>query len=41
MLFELNQEQREFQKRVREIYEKEVSPLVEEYERKESFPTSL
>ncbi len=41
MLFELNNEQRAFQKRVREIYEREVSPLVEEYERKETFPVQL
>jgi len=41
MLFELNDEQRAFQKRVREIYEREVSPLVEEYERKEAFPVQL
>jgi alkylation response protein AidB-like acyl-CoA dehydrogenase len=41
MLFELNDEQRAFQKGVREIYEREVSPLVEEYERKEAFPTQL
>jgi alkylation response protein AidB-like acyl-CoA dehydrogenase len=41
MFFELNEGQKEFQKRVREIYEKEVSPLVEEYERKETFPVQL
>ncbi len=41
MLFELNDEQRDFQKKVREIYEREVSPLVEEYERKETFPVQL
>jgi butyryl-CoA dehydrogenase len=41
MIFELNEQQRGFQKRVREIYEREVSPLVEEYERKETFPVSL
>ncbi len=41
MLYELNEEQRAFQKRVRKIYEKEVSPLVEEYERKETFPVQL
>jgi alkylation response protein AidB-like acyl-CoA dehydrogenase len=41
MFFELNEQQRAFQKRVREIYEREVSPLVEEYERKETFPVSL
>ena len=41
MFSELNDEQKGFQKRVREIYEREVSPLVEEYERKETFPIQL
>lgn len=41
MLYELNEEQKAFQKRVRMIYEREVSPLVDEYERKESFPVQL
>jgi alkylation response protein AidB-like acyl-CoA dehydrogenase len=41
MFFELNDEQKDFQKRVREIYEREVVPFVEEYERKETFPTPL
>jgi butyryl-CoA dehydrogenase len=41
MFFELNDEQKEFRKKVREVYEREVSPLVEEYERKETFPVSL
>ena len=41
MFFELNEEQEAFEKRVREIYEREVSPLVEEYERKEAFPVQL
>ncbi len=41
MLYELNDEQRTFQKKVRAIYEREVSPLVEEYERKETFPVQL
>jgi alkylation response protein AidB-like acyl-CoA dehydrogenase len=41
MFYELNDEQRAFRKRVREIYEREVSPLVEEYERKETFPVQL
>jgi alkylation response protein AidB-like acyl-CoA dehydrogenase len=41
MFFELNEGQKEFQKRAREIYEKEVSPLVEEYEQKETFPVQL
>jgi alkylation response protein AidB-like acyl-CoA dehydrogenase len=41
MFFELNENQKGFQKRVREVYEREVGPLVEEYERKETFPVSL
>jgi butyryl-CoA dehydrogenase len=41
MFYELNDEQKAFQKKVREIYEREVSPLVEEYERKEAFPVQL
>jgi alkylation response protein AidB-like acyl-CoA dehydrogenase len=41
MFFELNEKQKVFQKKVREVYEREVSPLVEEYERKETFPVSL
>ena len=41
MLFELNQEQKVFQERVRDLFRREVTPLVEEYERKESFPTHL
>src|SRR4030042_2490218 len=41
MFFELNEEQKTFQKRVQGIFEREVSPLVEEYERKETFPVSL
>jgi alkylation response protein AidB-like acyl-CoA dehydrogenase len=41
MFFELNDGQRAFQKRVREIYEREVSPLVKEYEGKETFPVQL
>src|SRR4030067_2635420 len=41
MFYELNDEQKTFQKKVREIYEREVSPLVEEYERKETFPVHL
>jgi butyryl-CoA dehydrogenase len=41
MFFELNEKQKAFQKRVRQVYESEVSPLVEEYERKETFPVSL
>lgn len=41
MFFELNDEQKEFKKKVREVYEREVSPLVGEYERKEAFPVQL
>lgn len=41
MDFELDEKQREFQKKVREVYEKEVSPLIVEYEGKEAFPTFL
>jgi alkylation response protein AidB-like acyl-CoA dehydrogenase len=41
MFIELNEQQKEFQRRVREIYEREVSPLVEEYEKKETFPVQL
>jgi len=41
MFYELNEEQKAFRKKVREIYEREVSPLVEEYERKEAFPVQL
>ncbi len=41
MFFELNEEQKTFRKRVREIYEREVTPLVDEYERKETFPMPL
>src|SRR4030042_5990226 len=41
MFFELNDKQKEFQKRVQAIYEKEVTPLVKEYERKETFPIQL
>jgi alkylation response protein AidB-like acyl-CoA dehydrogenase len=41
MFFELNERQKEFQKKVREVYEKEVSPLVEEYEKRETFPVQL
>ena len=41
MFFELNKGQKEFQKKVLEIYEKEVSPLVEEYEKKGTFPVQL
>ena len=41
MFFELNDKQKEFRKRVQAIYEKEVTPLVEEYERKETFPVQL
>jgi butyryl-CoA dehydrogenase len=41
MFYELNDEQNAFRKKTREIYEREVSPLVEEYERKEAFPVQL
>jgi len=41
MFYEFNEEQKEFKKRVREFYEREVSPLVDEYERKEAFPVQL
>jgi butyryl-CoA dehydrogenase len=41
MFYELNDEQKAFRKRVLEIYEREVSPLVEEYEGRETFPVQL
>jgi len=41
MIFELNEEQKFFQNRVRKIYEREVAPLVDEYERQETFPVPL
>jgi butyryl-CoA dehydrogenase len=41
MFYELNDEQKAFRKKVREIYEREVTPLVEESERKEAFPVQL
>jgi alkylation response protein AidB-like acyl-CoA dehydrogenase len=41
MFFELDEKQKTFQMRVQGIFEREVSPLVEEYERKETFPVSL
>jgi alkylation response protein AidB-like acyl-CoA dehydrogenase len=41
MIFELNEEQKDFQERVKMIYEREVLPLVEEYEKKEAFPVVL
>lgn len=41
MFYELNDEQKAFQRKVREILEREVTPLVEEYERKETFPVQL
>jgi alkylation response protein AidB-like acyl-CoA dehydrogenase len=41
MFFELNDEQKDFRKRVREIYEREIAPLVDEYERQETFPVPL
>jgi alkylation response protein AidB-like acyl-CoA dehydrogenase len=41
MFFELNDQQKEFRKKARQIYEREVSPVVDEYERKEAFPIFL
>jgi len=41
MFFELNEKQKTFQKKVKDVYEREVSPLVEEYEKKATFPVSL
>ena len=41
MFYELNDQQKEFRKRVRDIYERKVSPIVEEYERKATFPIQL
>ncbi|HYA94212.1 MAG TPA: acyl-CoA dehydrogenase family protein [Thermodesulfobacteriota bacterium] len=41
MFYELNDDQKAFRKKVREIYEREVTPLVEESERKEAFPVQL
>ena len=41
MFYELNEKQRVFQKKVREVYEREVSPWVEEYEKKATFPVFL
>ena len=41
MFYEFNEQQKGFKKRVREFYEREVSPLVDEYERKEAFPVQL
>jgi len=41
MFFELSDAHKDFQKRVRKIYEREVAPLVEEYEKKEEFPVCL
>ena len=41
MVVELNDEQREFRIRIREIYEREVNPLVDEYEKKETLPVQL
>jgi butyryl-CoA dehydrogenase len=41
MFYELKDEQKAFRKKAQEIYEREVSPLVEEYERKEAFPIIL
>ncbi len=41
MFFELDDRQKAFQKKVREIFETEVSPLVDEYEEKQTFPIQL
>lgn len=41
MLFELDDKQKAFQKKVRDIFETEVSPLVDEYEKKQTFPIQL
>ncbi len=41
MLFELDEKQKAFQERVQAIFKREVNPLVEEYEKKETFPVSL
>jgi len=41
MFYEFDEQQKGFKKRVREFYEREVSPLVDEYERKEAFPVQL
>ncbi len=41
MFYEFNDQQKGFQKRVREIYVREVGPRVEEYEKKETFPVQL
>jgi len=41
MFYELNDEQKAFQRKAREILEREVTPLVEEYEKKETFPVQL
>jgi butyryl-CoA dehydrogenase len=41
MFLDLNDKQKEFQRKVRNIYEREVTPLVEEYEKKETFPVQL
>lgn len=41
MFFELNEQQRAFKERVRKLFEKEVTPLVVEYENKKSFPVKL
>lgn len=41
MFFELNDQQKAFREKVRQIYEREVRPIVDEYENKESFPIFL
>ncbi len=41
MCYELNDQQKAFRERVRQIYEKVVRPIIDEFEAKESFPTFL
>ncbi len=41
MFYEFDERQRAFREKVRQTYEKEVRPIVEEYEKKESFPVFL
>lgn len=41
MFFELDDTQKIFQKRVKKIFESEVLPLVDEYEKKQMFPVQL
>lgn len=41
MFFEFNEQQKAFREKVRKVYEKEVRPIIDEYEKKESFPIFL